>query len=132
VVAIVLLGSGVLLAFWELRLAIATYAPTPKFVVFFALRFSIPLVLIILGLTAFGRIRSIDSQTFICIAGILFTIIFAVGGLFVLVTGYNFSKYYPGSVPRVQSIAYFAASIIALAVTATTVRLNKKRRAKVA
>jgi hypothetical protein len=121
-VAALCLGAAILLAFWQLRVAVTTFAPTVAFAESFSLQLSGPFVLLALGVIALHRIRSVDSLAAFCITGILATIIFAVGGLFVFATGYNFSKYNPVPVPRALSIASFAISIVTLALTAVAIR----------
>ena len=116
------------MAYWDLQLAVGIFIHTGKFMTFSVLRLSFPSLSSFLGLIALRRIRSIDALTVICIGGIMVFIAFNVGGLFVLLTGYNFSRVNAIPVSRIRCIPWFACSIIGLAITAVAWPINQARR----
>ena len=128
VFAVAFLGSTILMAYWDLQLAVGTFVHTGKFMTFSVLRLSLPSLSSFLGLVALRRIRSIDALTVICAGGIMVFMVFNVGGLFVLLTGYNFSRVNIVPVPRIRCIPWFACSIIGLAITAVAWPINQARR----
>jgi hypothetical protein len=130
VFAVAFLGSAILMAYWDLQLAVGAFVHTGKFMTFSVLRLSFPSLSSFLGLIALRRIRSIDALTGICLGGILVFVVFNVGGLFVLLTGYNFSRVNAIPVSRIRCIPWFACSIVGLAITAVAWPITQARRTR--
>ena len=128
VFAVAFLGSTIVIAYWNLQLAVGTFIHTGKFMTFSVLRLSFPTLSSFLGLVALRRIRSSAALAGILLGGICVFVIFNVGGLFVLLTGYNFSRVNPISVSRIRCIPWFACSIVGLAITAVAWPITQARR----
>jgi hypothetical protein len=128
VFAVALLGSTILMVYWDLQLAVGTFVHTGEFMTFSVLRLSFPSLSSVLGLVALRRIRSADALTVILLGGIAAFVVFNVGGLFVLLTGYNFSRVDAIPVSRIRCIPWFACSIVGLAITAVAWPLTQARR----
>ena len=128
VFAIAFLGATIIIAYWDLQLAVGTFIHTGKFMTFSVLRFSFPTLSLFFGLVALRRIRSSVALAGILLGGICVFIVFNVGGLFVLLSGYNFSRVNAIPVSRIRCIPWFACSIVGVAITAVAWPMSQARR----
>jgi hypothetical protein len=128
IAAYFLLGLPIPAIFWTLQFAFRTFEPTLAFAESLALRLFIPLLMLAWGVALLFRIRSIDSLTYICLAGIIFIIALCMAGLFALTTGYAFSRYVLVPVSRLYAIPYFILAAIVAVVTAVAIAQNNRRR----
>jgi hypothetical protein len=126
--AVAFLGSTILMAYWDLQLAVGSFVHTGQFMTFSVLRLSFPSLSAFLGLIALRRIQSIDTLSGICLGVIMVFVVFNVGGLYVLLTGYNFSRVNAIPVSRLRCIPWFACSIVGLAIMAVAWPIAQARR----
>lgn len=126
--AFLLSWPAIIWLFQEARILVASFAPTVCYWKSFSMRLLAPSFLTIVGVAALYRVKSIDSLSVYLITSVVSAVVFAVGGIFVLANGYNFSKYSPVPLPRSQCVAYFALTLVSIVVGVVAARLNNRRR----